>query len=393
MAGTASALLLVSLNWATTTREAHKWLIALLPFAGLGVGWVYWRWGTAAERGNNLILDEIHVPQRTLPLRMTPLVLMGTFITHLFGGSAGREGTAVQTGASLADQLARPFKLEAHERRVLLMCGLAAGFGSVFGTPWAGAVFGIEVLAIGQIEWPALAPCMLAAFCADFVTRSWGIHHDLQQVGVVPALRAWPLAWTALAGIVFGLVAMAFAATSHRISAEFKKAFAWPPLRPFVGGIIVALAVFALHTTRYIGLGIPTIQAAFGPRHDPQDWLLKFLFTAVTLGAGFKGGEVTPLFFIGASLGNALAYILPLPAPLLAAMGFTAVFAGAANTPIASAFLAFELFGAEAGAYAALASVFSYLVSGHAGIYSSQRVVRGKMLHRLAQHTRSAPKS
>ncbi len=378
LAGSASALLLVSLVWATDTREAHHWLIALLPLAGLFVGCLYFYFGDSVVAGNNLIIDEIHDPRRTIPLRMTPLVLFGTFLTHLFGGSAGREGTAIQTGASLADQLVRPFGLDSRARRVLLMAGISAGFGSVFGTPLAGAIFGVEVLTLGTITYDAIAPCFLAAFLGDLTTHAWGVHHTLYRVAQVPTMNLRGLASAAAAGAVFGLVAMLFARTTHAIVQLFKRYIAWPPLRPFVGGAIVALAVFAMHTTRYIGLGIPTTLEAFATRQPPYYWVLKLLFTAVTLGASFKGGEVTPLFFIGATLGNALSGILPLPPSLLAGMGFVAVFAGAANTPLASTLMAMELFGAEAGSYAAIACVFSYLFSGHAGIYHSQRVTRAK---------------
>ena len=378
LGGSASALLLVALNWATGTREAHHWIIALLPVAGLLVGIMYRYLGATVEAGNNLILDEVHDPKRTIPIRMTPLILIGTVMTHLFGGSAGREGTAIQTGASLADQLGKPFRMDARERRILLMAGISAGFASVFGTPLAGAIFGLEVLAIGTVSYDAIVPCFVAAFVGDLTTHAWGVHHTLYQVRELPTLGASGLLWAAVAGAAFGLVGMSFAKLTHSIGHLFKKHVSWSPLRPFIGGIVVAGAVFALGTTRYIGLGIPTILAAFGPRHNPQDWLLKLLFTAVTLGAGFKGGEVTPLFFIGATLGNALAYVLPLPPSLLAGMGFVAVFAGAANTPIASSLMAIELFGSEAGAYAAVACVFSYIFSGHAGIYTAQRIGRSK---------------
>lgn len=189
MGGTASALLLVSLTWATGTREAHKWLIALLPIAGL-VGLMYKYLGTSVEAGNNLILDEVHDPQRTIPIRMTPLILIGTFITHLFGGSAGREGTAIQTGASLADQLGKPFGMDATERRVLLMAGISAGFASVFGTPLAGALFGLDVLALGAVSYDAIAPCFIAAFIGDFTTHAWGVRHTLYRVAAFPALNA-----------------------------------------------------------------------------------------------------------------------------------------------------------------------------------------------------------
>ena len=380
--GSSSALLLWSLDWATRTRESHRWLIALLPLAGLAVGLLYRYFGSAVEAGNNLILDVIHSeveePQRTVPFRMAPLVLAGTFLTHLFGGSAGREGTAVQAAAALADQLGPWFRLDARARRILLMSGISAGFGSVFGAPLSGAVFGLEVLAIGMVEYEAIAPCFVAAFVGDLTTRAWGIHHAVYRVTGTPAMSARGVAEAAVAGIAFGLAAMLFAQMTHWIGNGFRQTLRWSPLRPAVGGAFVAAAVFAMHNTRYIGLGLPTIAESFAVREPAHVWLLKLVFTAVTLGAGFKGGEVTPLFFVGAALGSTLSGVIGLPVSLLAGMGLVAVFAGAANTPIASALMAMELFGAEAGAYAAIACVFSYLFSGHAGIYTSQRLGVGK---------------
>jgi H+/Cl- antiporter ClcA len=382
LAGTASAVLLASLDWATATRESHKWLIALLPIAGFAVGLLYKYLGSSVEGGNNLLLEQIHDPRSVIPFRMTPLVLLGTFLSHLFGASAGREGTALQTGASLADQLTSPLKLTKHERRILLMAGMSGGFASVFGTPLAGAVFGFEVLAIGRLQYDAILPCFLAAVIADRVTLMWGIHHTIYRIPFAPPSSAIGVLCAIIAGIAFGLTGMMFAKATHGIAAIAKRLIAFAPLRPLLGGVIVAAAVFALGTTKYIGLGIPTIVAAFAGPVPPWDFAMKFIFTAVTLGAGFKGGEVTPLFFIGATLGNALGYILPLPLPLLAGMGFCAVFAGAANTPLASTLMAMELFGADAGLYAGIACVVSYLFSGHAGIYRSQRIAQRK--HNLA---------
>lgn len=387
MGGSASALLLVSLNYATTLRESHVWLIFLLAPAGWLVGHMYKRFGASVEAGNNLIIDEIHDPKATIPVRMTPLILIGTFITHVFGGSAGREGTAIQTGASLADQLAEPFRLNPRDRRILLMAGISAGFGSVFGTPLAGAVFGLEVLAIGTISYDAIAPCIMAAFVGDLVTKAWGVHHTIYKVAEVPAMNIQGVIYSMIAGIVFGLMGMGFAKMTHTVAHLARKKIAEAPLRPVVGGLIVTVAVFAIgtsHTLKYLGLGIPTIVASFDSKVPVYDFAAKSVFTAVTLGTGFKGGEVTPLFFIGSTLGNALSHVLPLPSSLLAAMGFVAVFAGAANTPIASTLMAVELFGGEAGAYAGIACVISYLFSGHAGIYSAQRVGSAKHQDNLA---------
>jgi len=380
LAGSASAVLLVSLNFATDVREAHKWIILLLAPVGVFVGLMYHYLGRSVEAGNNLLLEEIHDPKSVIPFRMTPLILLGTFLTHLFGGSAGREGTALQTGASLADQLTRPLRLVPRDRRILLMAGISAGVGSVFGTPLAGAIFGIEVLAIGRLSYEALAPCMIAAFVGDLVTHAWGVHHTLYRVTSVPQMNIKGILAAMAAGVAFGLVGMAFAKVTHAIAHFVRRRIAFAPLRPAVGGILVSAAVFALGTTKYIGLGIPTIVASFDHKLPIYDWAAKFLFTAVTLGSGFKGGEVTPLFYIGSTLGNALSGILPLPSSLLAGMGFVAVFAGAANTPIASTLMAVELFGAEAGAYAAIACVISYLFSGHSSIYQAQRVGKSKHL-------------
>jgi H+/Cl- antiporter ClcA len=323
--------------------------------------------GKNIEAGNNLLIDEIHDPKQVIPLRMAPMILLGTLVSHLFGGSVGREGTAVQMGGSLADQLTHLFHLQAEDRRILIMAGISAGFASIFGTPLAGALFGLEVLAVGRLRYDAIFPCFLAALIGNFVTLKWGIHHTLFVIPHIPAIGPLGLASAAIAGIIFGVVGMLFAKAVHATSHFFKKTIAYGPARPFWGGVVIALAMWVFGT-RYAGLGISTMVDAFGSEIKPWDCVGKFIFTVATLGSGFKGGEVTPLFYIGATLGHTLSAWLPLPAPFLAGLGFVGVFAGAANVPLASILVAVELFGAPVGVYAAVVCVLSYLFSGHAGI-------------------------
>ena len=372
LAGSASAFFLFALDWATRTREANRWLLWGLPFAGFAVGWVYLKIGRQVEAGNNLLIDEIHDPKKVVPLRMAPLVLAGTVISHLFGASVGREGTAVQMGGALADQLTHLFKLKHEDRRLVLMAGISAGFASVFGTPLAGAVFALEVLSTGRMRYEALLSCVIAAVVADQVGLWWGVQHTAYVVGQVSQITPWVLLAMVLAGVAFGLAGRTFAVATHALSGWMKQRVAYAPLRPMLGGVVVASAVLLFGADRYIGLGIPVMLEAFTQPLPATDFVGKMAFTIASLGTGFKGGEVTPLFYIGATLGNALAPVLHLPFALLAAVGFVAVFAGAANTPLASTLMAMELFGVEVGVFAAFACTTSYWCSGHTGIYRAQ---------------------
>ncbi|PHK03335.1 chloride channel protein, partial [Nostoc linckia z13] len=315
--GSASAFFLITLTWVTDYREANVWIITLLPIAGLSIGLAYHYWGKEAAKGNNLLLEEYHEPRKIVPFIMAPLVLFGTLITHLFGGSAGREGTAVQMGGAIADQFTSLFKLGPRDRQIIIIIGISAGFASVFGTPLAGAVFAIEVMALRRMRFDALLPSLLAAFIADYTCRLWGVPHTHYKIDIVPNISAATALWALAAGVIFGVTAWLFAKFSHL----FDKVFSYvkyPPIRPFIGGIVIIIAVFAMGTTRYIGLGIPTISEAFRTPSSQHDFILKLLFTTFTLSAGFKGGEVTPLFFIGATLGSALSVFIPLPFALLA---------------------------------------------------------------------------
>ena len=378
--GSASAFFLVALEWVTQIRENNNWIIWLLPIGGLVIGLGYHYWGKSVVKGNNLLLEEYENPQKIIPLKMAPLVLFGTLITHLFGGSAGREGTAVQMSGAIADQFTKLFQLDASERKTILILGISAGFASIFGTPLAGALFALEVVYFSKINFKSIFLSFLVAYIAYFTVELWHVNHTKYTIPFVPEMSFITLFWIVLVSVLFGLAAMLFSRSTHFWGHLFSKTISFPPLRPFVGGCFIALAVYFIGTTKYIGLGVPMIVDAFSNPNASYDFLLKILFTGFTLGAGFKGGEVTPLFFIGATLGSTLSLIVPLPIALLAGMGFVAVFSGATHTPIACTVMGMELFGIESGIFIGLACSIAYFSSGSVGIYNAQ-IVKGAKYH------------
>jgi H+/Cl- antiporter ClcA len=389
--GSIVALFLFLLDRATMLRCDHIWLLYLLPLAGIAITVTYRLYGKNSEAGNNLIMDEIHKPGGGVPARMTPFVLISTVITHLFGGSAGREGTAVQMGGSIASLFAKWYKIRHEDKRVLLMGGMAAGFGAVFGTPVTGAIFALEVLTIGRVKYDALIPCLIASFVADATCSAWGIHHThysiafkAAQSALIPFIHfdTLLLAKVIVAGVAFGIVGYAFAEASHRIKDAANKYITAKWLIPVAGGATIIGLTFILGTTDYLGLGVTScspggvsIVSAFHMGGASYfSWFWKLLFTAITLSTGYKGGEVTPLFFIGATLGNVMATVGQAPVDLFAGLGFIAVFAGATNTPLACTLMGVELFGGDNLIYYAVACFTAYYFSGHSGIYHAQRV-------------------
>ena len=397
--GSLNAFFLWILDLATTTRTAQPWLIYLLPVAGVVIVFLYRQLGKNSEAGNNLIMDEIHEPGAGIPLRMGPLVLVTTVLTHLFGGSAGREGTAVQIGGAATQGLARLFRLSPEDTRLMLIAGVAAGFGSIFGTPFTGAIFALEVLAIGRIKYDAIIPALFASLLADYVCTAWGAHHTHFRIDFIEQItlfkQAVPfdlltLGKVGIAAIIFGLAGYLFAELTHSLKDLFKVTLKNPYLIVITGGLIVIAAVQLMGHQDYIGLGVystreggVSIISAFQVGGaEWYSWLIKIVLTAITLAAGFKGGEVTPLFFVGATLGNTLAWVLGAPVDLFAALGFLAVFAAATNTPLACTIMGAELFGADYMVYFAIACFTAFYFSGHTGIYSSQRVAVPKLFDR-----------
>lgn len=398
--GSACALFLWALEAATSVRLQQPWLLFLLPVAGAAISALYGGFGKSAEAGNNLLMDAIHGHADSgagkgplndsaliVPRRMAPLILVATVVTHLFGGSAGREGTAVQMGGSIASGAGRLLGLKPADMRILLMTGIAAGFAGVFGTPLAAAVFAMEVLTVGRMNYDALIPCLIAALIGDWACEAWGIHHSRYIISAAYSTGIAHIDWllaakVALAAAGFGLCSVLFAECTHGVHNACKRFIAHPSLRPVVGGLVIIALVYLVGTRDYLGLGesssdpaAVTIASCFSAGGaDTWSWFWKLAFTALTLGSGFKGGEVTPLFFMGAALGNTLSRLLQAPTDLFAGLGFVAVFAGATNTPLACTLMAIELFGSQYTIYFMIACFLAYMFSGHSGIYEAQRI-------------------
>ena len=312
--GIASAVFLLILDRATHFRIDHKTIVYTLPAAGLLIGFVYERWGQSIKGGNNLVLDTIHDDSKQIPIRMAPMVLMGTVLTHLFGGSAGREGTAVQMGASLADAISHRLNLHHDGRRQLLAAGIAGGFGSVFGTPIAGMIFGLEVVWVGRIEYHAILPALVASVVGDAVTRACGVTHTSYPVVAFQAMTPLlALKWLGF-GVAIAATSTSFVELTHRLKHWLEKRIPRLPLRMMVGGIAIVAMWKLIGSSDYLGLGVPSIVRAFvDPNLPPYAFAAKLVFTSVTLAAGFLGGEVTPLFFIGATLGAVLGRLMGIP--------------------------------------------------------------------------------
>lgn len=390
------AFFLSLLDFAIASRWNNTWLIYLLPLSGVVITVLYQSYGKGTEAGNNLIIYEIHdSSDEGVPLRMTPLIIFTTVFTHLFGGSAGREGTAVQIGGSISSYFSRKIKVSKSDNKVILMAGIAAGFGAVFGTPVAGAVFAFEVLSVGRIKYDALLPCLFAALLADLVCTACGISHTQYHVSYKETdswlnlpLNVSLFMKVIVSSIAFGLVALLFVQVSGIIKKTSNNFIGQKLFIPIIGGCLVVAISYLLGTSDYLGLGLKThngtgvsIVSAFNKDGaEALSWFWKLLLTAITLNMGFKGGEVTPLFFIGATLGNTLAVLLGCPIDLLAGLGFIAVFAAATNTPLASIILGVELFGSENILYYAVSCVIAYYFSGNKGIYHAQRVEVSKSI-------------
>lgn len=366
----------LSVNYVTALRGEYGWLLFLMPVGGLFIIWLY-RATQMEGKGTNDIIHSIHFGEK-VPLMLTPVIFLSTVITHVVGGSAGREGAALQIGGSIGWQVGRIFRQDEREIRVATMCGMSAVFAALFGTPLTAAVFALEVLTVGVFYYMAFIPCLVAALTAYGVSLLFHLPptrfaileaFDLSLVGVVQV--------TALS-VLCALVSIAFCVSMHKTEHLLQRKLPNPYVRVLVGS--AALIVLTLLCgTDYSGAGEQIILMAMGGAALPWAWILKIVFTAITLGCGFKGGEIIPSFFIGATFGCFMGSLLGIPPSFGAAIGIVAVFCGAVNCPIASIILSVELFGAGEMAYFAIACGVSYMLSGYYGIYRSQEIRYSKL--------------
>lgn len=365
------------MSYVTALRTAHSWLIFLLPVGGLVIVGLYHLFHDEKDTGTNLVISAIHSGDE-LPFRMAPLIFVSTLITHLFGGSAGREGAALQMGGSIGNALGRLFRFDEKDKHVMIMCGMSAAFSALFGTPMAAAIFPMEMVSVGVMYYIALVPCVISSLVAHGIAVSFGVSNELFLIGEVPAFGILSSVKISVLAILCALVSILFCVILHQTEHLYKKLFKNPYLRVFAGGCLVVLLTCLVGSQSYNGTGINIIENCINGTVRPEAFLLKMIFTALTLGAGYKGGEIVPSFFTGAAFGCLFGNLLGFSPTLCTAVGMTSVFCGVTNSPITSLLISFELFGYDGMPYFLLATAFSYMLSGYFGLYRSQKIVYSK---------------
>ena len=373
--GVIGSLFHIGVHYATLLRQTHPWILYLLPIGGLLIVGIY-KLCRLEGKGTNSVIESVHFG-KDVPILLVPAIFLSTVITHLCGGSAGREGAALQIGGGIGYQLGRAMFLGEKDLPLATLCGMAGVFSALFGTPLAATIFALEVISVGVLYYAGLVPCITASMVAYLVSRAMGVEPTRFTVAM-PAVNAWTMVLVAVLAILCAIVSILFCQGLHWADRYAEKLLKNGFLRAAIGGgIIIGLTL--LLGTDYNGAGMDLVELAMAGQAKPWAWVLKLVFTAITIGCGFKGGEVVPSFFIGATFGCVAANLLSLPAGFGAAIGLIAVFCGAVNCPIASVILSVELFGAEGMLYFAMACAISYLLSGYRGLYSSQTILYSKL--------------
>ena len=374
--GVVGALFHLGVNYATSVRLAHPWVLYLLPVGGLVIAGLY-RLCKLEGKGTNAVIESVHFGS-DVPVLLVPLIFVSTVITHLCGGSAGREGAALQIGGGIGYRTGRLLHLGEKDLPLATLCGMSGVFSALFGTPLTATVFALEVISVGVLYYAGLVPCITAAMTGYLISLLLGVPPTRFTVAM-PALDAWTMLLVLVLAILCALVSILFCRglhiTEHLAARLVKNSY----LRAAAGGVVIIALTLLLGTTDYNGAGMDVIQRALNGQANGWAWLLKLLFTAITIGCGFKGGEVVPSFFVGAAFGCWVGTLLGLPPAFAAAIGLVAVFCGAVNCPIASVVLSVEMFGAEGMLYFAMACAISYVLSGYCGLYSSQTILYSKL--------------
>ena len=368
----------LGIDLAAELRGEHPNIIWLLPLGGMAIVLLYRVCGMEKDRGTNLVLVAVRDAER-LKLRTAPLIFLSTILTHLVGGSAGREGAALQLGASLSAYAGRKLGLDELDGRIVVMCGMAAAFSALFGTPLTACVFAIEVVTVGRMYYAAMVPCLLSSYTAALVAHGFGLHaihgypvHDALELELTPILQ------TAALGVLCALLSILFCKVMHAAPKLYARYLPDPLARAAAGGALVLALTLAIGSQTYNGAGDGVIRQLLAGDTIPEAFLLKILFTALTLGAGFRGGEIVPVLFTGCAFGTWAGPLLGLPHGFSGALGMAAVFCGATNCPLSSILLAFELFGGQGLPLYALCCGVAYMLSGYHGLYSEQKIIYSK---------------
>lgn len=386
--GLVGGLFAMAVDWATHTRESYPVLLWMMPLAGLAIAGLYLLLRLPLSIGTDEIITTVRTQER-VPLAMAPAIFLSTVLTHLTGGSAGREGAALQLGGSIGAGIGRALPLERAGKRaesdmirIFQLCGMAALFSALFGTPLAATIFVVEIIEVGRINERALLPCMVAAVTAKFIAQAIGAPVEVFPLASGLAVpQAMTLLQTVTLGIACALVAILFCCVMHSASKCFRGLIPNDFLRVLAGAAAVMLLTLLPGMGDYRGGGMRVIEEALEGHAVPAAFLLKILFTALSLGTGYKGGEIVPSFFIGATLGCTVAALIGFPPALGAAVGIVGLFCGVTNAPLASIVLAVELFGSEYLLFFGVAAAIAYALSGHVSLYHAQIIVEPKMGH------------